>query len=381
MADEFLNQEEIDALLSGGPSGEEESSLLSADEKSVLSEFAGIVAVAANNVIGMLAGRDVSADVSGQNEFSQSDMAAKIEGSKVFVYSMLLDGLDSAPAQLLTSEKGALALADLMMGGDARELPEEANDLYLSAAQEGLSQLVGSALTNLSGLMGGTRLAAESSTSALEELSAWIPFTSESGDAKIWTAKIDLSIEGVEPFALNMVLPLENAKQIAAMIGAAMAPEEEAPQPQPQPQAHPVQKQAEKPVAPTVSEQPQSTVSGIPVSLPPRPQGPPVDVKPVEFAQLDGAEFTGSLANIDLIVDIPVRVTVELGRTRKTIGEVLSLGPGSVVELNKMAGEPVDVLVNGKLIARGEVVVIDESFGIRITEVVSKAERIRSMGV
>ena len=193
MADEFLNQEEIDALLSGGPSGEEESSLLSADEKSVLSEFAGIVAVAANNVIGMLAGRDVSADVSGQNEFSQSDMAAKIEGSKVFVYSMLLDGLDSAPAQLLTSEKGALALADLMMGGDARELPEEANDLYLSAAQEGLSQLVGSALTNLSGLMGGTRLAAESSTSALEELSAWIPFTSESGDAKIWTAKIDLS--------------------------------------------------------------------------------------------------------------------------------------------------------------------------------------------
>ena len=122
MADEFLNQEEIDALLSGGPSGEEESSLLSADEKSVLSEFAGIVAVAANNVIGMLAGRDVSADVSGQNEFSQSDMAAKIEGSKVFVYSMLLDGLDSAPAQLLTSEKGALALADLMMGGDAREL-------------------------------------------------------------------------------------------------------------------------------------------------------------------------------------------------------------------------------------------------------------------
>lgn len=381
MADEFLNQEEIDALLSGGPSGEEESSLLSADEKSVLSEFAGIVAVAANNVIGMLAGRDVSADVSGQNEFSQSDMATKIEGSKVFVYSMLLDGLDSAPAQLLTSEKGALALADLMMGGDARELPEEANDLYLSAAQEGLSQLVGSALTNLSGLMGGTRLAAESSTSALEELSAWIPFTSESGDAKIWTAKIDLSIEGVEPFALNMVLPLENAKQIAAMIGAAMAPEEEAPQPQPQPQAHPVQKQAEKPVAPTVSEQPQSTVSGIPVSLPPRPQGPPVDVKPVEFAQLDGAEFTGSLANIDLIVDIPVRVTVELGRTRKTIGEVLSLGPGSVVELNKMAGEPVDVLVNGKLIARGEVVVIDESFGIRITEVVSKAERIRSMGV
>jgi flagellar motor switch protein FliN/FliY len=104
-------------------------------------------------------------------------------------------------------------------------------------------------------------------------------------------------------------------------------------------------------------------------------------VKPVEFAQLEGSDFTGSVGNLDLIVDIPVRITVELGRTRKTIGEVLALGPGSVVELNKMAGEPVDVLVNGKLIARGEVVVIDESFGIRVTDIVSRAERIRSMGV
>ena len=115
--------------------------------------------------------------------------------------------------------------------------------------------------------------------------------------------------------------------------------------------------------------------------MPPRPQSPPVDVQPAEFAPFHAADVSGNMGNIDLIVDIPVRVTVELGRTRKMIGEVLALGPGSVVELNKMAGEPVDVLVNGKLIARGEVVVIDESFGIRVTEVVSRAERIRSMGV
>ena len=89
----------------------------------------------------------------------------------------------------------------------------------------------------------------------------------------------------------------------------------------------------------------------------------------------------GVPGNLELILDIPVRVTVELGRTRKTIGEVLNMTPGSVVELEKMAGEPVDVLVNGKLMARGEVVVIDESFGIRITEIVSRAERIRSMGI
>ena len=107
----------------------------------------------------------------------------------------------------------------------------------------------------------------------------------------------------------------------------------------------------------------------------------PVDARPAEFLPLHSAEGAAVPGNIDLIVDIPVRITVELGRARKTIGEVLGMGPGSVVELNRMAGEPVDVLVNGKLIARGEVVVIDESFGIRVTEIVSRAERIRSMGI
>lgn len=371
MVDEFLNQDEIDALLSGG-SDSGASGGLSPEDMMVLSEVAGIVASAAGNVVGMLAGRGVTTDIVEQVEIQQSQMAQKIEGEKVFSYSMQLSGLDSAPVQLLTSERGALALADLMMGGDAKELPGEANDLYLSAAQEGLSQLVGSALTNLSGLLGGLRLSADSSTSNLEERSTWIPFAAEAGDATIWAAKIELNVEDVEPFSLCLVLPLANAKDLAEKIRQEMTPAEAQPQPA-------VQKQQAKPAAAPPQAAPVAQQPSAP--LPPRPQTPPVDVKPVEFAQLGASEFAGSPGNIDLIVDIPVRITVELGRTRKTIGEVLSLGPGSVVELNKMAGEPVDVLVNGKLIARGEVVVIDESFGIRVTEVVSKAERIRSMGV
>ncbi|MDI3499631.1 MAG: flagellar motor switch protein FliN, partial [Synergistaceae bacterium] len=85
------------------------------------------------------------------------------------------------------------------------------------------------------------------------------------------------------------------------------------------------------------------------------------------------------IGNLDLIVDVPLRITVELGRTRKTIGEILNMGPGSVIELEKMAGEPVDILANGKLIARGEVVIIDESFAVRVTEIANKADRIRSI--
>ena len=384
MVDEFLNQDEIDALLSGGSSSDSAggagvagSGTLKSEDLSVLAEVVGIIAGAASNVIGMLAGRDVATNLLDQLEIPQSETAAHIGSDKVFAYSMLLGGLDS-PAQLLTTERGALTLADLMMGGDAQELPPEANDLYLSASQEGLSQVMGSALTSLSGLMAGLKLAAENSSSSLEDASSWIPFASDAGDMPIWVGRIELTVEGVEPFVLNVALPLSNALDLVARVREAMAPEPEASAPQAKAaQAPAPQRQASAP-APS---QPMSAPADVSMSLPPRPQGPPVDARPVEFAQLGGTDYAGVPANIDLIVDIPVRITVELGRTRKTIGEVLALGPGSVVELNKMAGEPVDVLVNGKLIARGEVVVIDESFGIRVTEVVSRAERIRSMGV
>ena len=75
--------------------------------------------------------------------------------------------------------------------------------------------------------------------------------------------------------------------------------------------------------------------------------------------------------NINLIMDVPLEVTVELGRTNRSIKEILEFSPGTIIELDKLAGEPVDVLVNGKLVAKGEVVVIEESFGIRITEILS----------
>ena len=84
-------------------------------------------------------------------------------------------------------------------------------------------------------------------------------------------------------------------------------------------------------------------------------------------------------ANIGLILDVPLQVTVELGRTKKSIKEILELSNGSIVELDKLAGEPVDIHVNGKLLAKGEVVVIDENFGVRITDIVSPLERAQKL--
>jgi flagellar motor switch protein FliN/FliY len=120
------------------------------------------------------------------------------------------------------------------------------------------------------------------------------------------------------------------------------------------------------------------------------PQAPPstqaqarpqqqVTARPVQFGSISPAPTAGPGTNLDMLMGVTLRVTVELGRTKMTIEEILKLGPGSVIELEKLAGEPVDVLVNDWLIARGEVVVIDDRFGVRITDVIPPAQRINSM--
>ena len=96
-----------------------------------------------------------------------------------------------------------------------------------------------------------------------------------------------------------------------------------------------------------------------------------VNVQPAQFqAFSNDVTYSGSHENIDLIMDVPLEVTVELGRTSKSISDILDFSPGKIIELNKIAGEPIDVLVNGKFVAKGEVVVIEESFGVRVTEII-----------
>ncbi|MCW2277932.1 flagellar motor switch phosphatase FliY [Heliophilum fasciatum] len=116
-----------------------------------------------------------------------------------------------------------------------------------------------------------------------------------------------------------------------------------------------------------------------PPSPSPMPVPPPVPVQPVQFTPLQEQATGKDLTNLGLIMDVPLQVTVELGKAKKTIRDILELGPGSVIELDKLAGEPVDILVNGKLVAKGEVVVIDENFGVRITDIVQPMERILNL--
>ncbi|MEW6246984.1 MAG: flagellar motor switch protein FliN [Nitrospirota bacterium] len=101
--------------------------------------------------------------------------------------------------------------------------------------------------------------------------------------------------------------------------------------------------------------------------------------QPASFPALDNTGSPAAAKNLDLILDIPVQVTVQIGAARMAIRDLLQLGLGSVIELNKLAGEPMEVLVNNKLVAKGEVVVVNEKFGVRLTDVVSAAERIHQL--
>jgi flagellar motor switch protein FliN/FliY len=122
---------------------------------------------------------------------------------------------------------------------------------------------------------------------------------------------------------------------------------------------------------------PAATVMG--TREPPQPAPTAVTARPASFAPLQPARAVPSSSNLDMLMGVTLRVTVELGRTKMDVREILQLGPGSVIELDKLAGEPVDVLVNDRLIARGEVVVIDDRFGVRITDVPSPVQRLHSL--
>jgi flagellar motor switch protein FliN/FliY len=337
------------------------------EDTQVLNEVAGIFSSAENNVFSMLAGKDVNSRGGENVVLSQAEFKEKLPAETPFVFRATFGGFDDIPLIFVIDRHGALTLADLMMGGEGKDIPEEASELYLNAAQEGLSQVVGSAFTSLSGLMGGRRLMPENTTSALET-EEWKVFSGLSDDAKVWASLSEVEIEGLEPFSVWISIPMDSAKSMADLIHQIMGGDK-------QPAAAPPAAAPARPGAPSSPPPSPSSSSAPPPARGAQRPAPVVDVHPAEFTPLAAKSSGGSGSKIDLIADIPVRVTVELGKTRKNISEILAMTTGSVIELDKMAGEPVDVLVNGKLIAKGEVVVIDENFGVRITEVLNAASK------
>ena len=293
---------------------------------------------------------------------------------------------------LIMQTTDASVIANLMMGGDGKVSKAELSELEVSAVQEAMNQMIGSAATSMATMFAREVNISPPKSKIWESMGEKITESIPEDEAIVQVC-FDLSIEGLLQSNVMQILPIDTAKKIVSI----MMGEEE------QSDNGVVSNAVDEAVSdithkePTYEETNHYSEGGIHVNShevyqEPRPiqeqmiqqaapiqQQRPIEVHRASFETLGEGQVGESHRNIDLILDVPLEVSVVLGRTKKSIKDILNLSTGSLIELEKLAEEPVEVLVNGKKIAFGEVVVVDENFGVRITSIVSGAERIKSL--
>ena len=389
--DGVLSQEEINALLNN-PGTSEEKPMLTAAEKDAIGEIANISMGTAATTLFALVNRRVEISTPVVSLTTWDEMTQKYEKPCVFIRIAYTVGLDGSNI-LVLKEKDVKIITDLMMGGDGTDTEGELGELHLSAISEAMNQMMGSSATSLSSMLNKTidisppiadivDLKDNINEKEIDEFLTGefvkISFRMEIGDI------VDSEIMQLYPvsFAKEMCAGVSRNMEIDSnSVKEEMAAPTPAPAPAPAPAASMPQGGGQPMMGQPMMGQP---MTGQPMmgqqmmgqQMMGQPMmGQPVNVQPAQFQPFNGGAVGAfQPENIDLIMDVPLEVTVELGRTQKSISDILEFGPGKIIELNKIAGEPIDVLVNGKYVAKGEVVVIEESFGVRITEIVNNGK-------
>ena len=392
--DGTMSQEEINALLNN-PSGTDENpeNTLTEQQKDAIGEISNISMGTAATTLFSLVNRKVEISTPVVAFANWSDICDAYEKPCVFIRIAYTVGLDGSNI-LVLKEHDVKVITDLMMGGDGTNTDGELGELHLSAISEAMNQMMGSAATSLSSMLDKVidisppsadliDLQQTIDESQIDEFLAGefvkISFRLEIGDL------VDSEIMQLYPvsFAKEMCANVTSNMEEDSNSTAGMSEKENTqstpaaqptPAPQPQPQMAAQQPMMGQPMmGQPMMGQPMmgQPMMGQPVDMSAMYANQQVNVQPAQFQNFTG-DMNGVFPkeNIDLIMDVPLEVTVELGRTSKSIHDILDFAPGTIIELNKIAGEPIDVLVNGKYVAKGEVVVIEESFGVRITEII-----------
>ena len=381
--DGVLTQKEINALLNN-PGTSEEKPMLTAAEKDAIGEIANISMGTAATTLFALVNRRVEISTPVVSLTTWDEMTQKYEKPCVFIRIAYTVGLDGSNI-LVLKEKDVKIITDLMMGGDGTNTEGELGELHLSAISEAMNQMMGSSATSLSSMLNKTidisppiaDIVDLKDTINGKEIDEFltgefvkISFRMEIGDI------VDSEIMQLYPvsFAKEMCEGVTRNMEIDSnSVKEEMAAQTPAPAPTPAPAASMPQGGGQPMMGQQMTGQPMMGQQMMGQQMMGQQMmGQPVNVQPAQFQPFNGGAVGAfQPENIDLIMDVPLEVTVELGRTQKSISDILEFGPGKIIELNKIAGEPIDVLVNGKYVAKGEVVVIEESFGVRITEIVN----------
>lgn len=392
--DGMLSQDEINALLSGVNAGSSDpqpdpqpaatEEILTDIEKDAIGEIANISMGTSATTLYSLVNRKVNITTPTVSIANWKNFIDEQEKPCVFIQIKYTEGLDGANI-LIMRERDVKVITDLMMGGDGSNIDGELGELHLSAISEAMNQMMGSSATSLSSMLGRMIDISPPEASLVNILenkngADIAPFLA--GDfVKI---EFRMQIEDLVDSTIMQLYPIDFAKSLYKIfmeqqMGTSAAPAQPDPAPQPQsvpaPQPQPDPAPQPQPYVPPKAEMPQMQQAMPQMQMQQMPQMPQMqqaNIQPAQFQAFNTQmpQQMASQENIGLIMDVPLEVTVELGRTKKSIAEILDFTPGTIIELDKIAGEPIDVLVNGKFVAKGEVVVIEESFGIRVTEII-----------
>ena len=430
--DGMLSQDEINALLNGmsadDSAGNETSETpqesnesasdntpntdkpeaLSDTEKDAVGEISNISMGTAATTLSSLLNQKVNITTPRVEVADWDKLSRKYDRPCVMLQIRYKEGIDGNNV-LILKERDVKIITDLMMGGTGNvDDGEELTDLHLSAIGEAMNQMMGSAATSLSSMFNRKIDISPPIANIVETYNEMDETLPQFLNDNFVIVAFKMQIGDLIDSEIMQLYPVDFAKELLTMFSIdqeaqsdnSSASTEPTPAQQtaaPQPQAATAPQAAAAPQAATAPQQPMPDMSqqgmmqqgmpmqgmpygyGMPMQGMPYGYGMPMQQAPVKDVNVSPASFQPFQAdvnplvqqeNIDLIMDVPLEVTVELGRVSKSIKDILDFAPGTIVELNKIAGEAVDVLVNGKYVAKGEVVVIEENFGVRITEII-----------
>lgn len=357
MSSEKLTQEEIDAMLNGSASTPEPTPTDTLDQTQVdiIGEIGNISMSQAATTLSDILNHRVTITTPVVSTLKFQEIIDASVTPKVVTTIEFKKGLEGSNL-LMMNERDAIVIADLMMDGDGNPENKEFTELELSAVGEAMNQMMGSAATAMATML-------ERIVDILPpDVEVWknqnnVTYDRISGDTMVCKIAFQMTVGDFIESEIMQIFTLDTVRNISKIV---LADEGEVIQDRQLPAA---KEEMTAPIQPTAS---QDTEGKIGIQKP-------------EFQELTHAGSLKTPRNLDLIMDVPLQFSVMLGESKKTIKDILSLGTGSVVELNKMTDEPLEIYVNGKLIAEGEVVVINESFGIRITNILSKEQRIKHL--
>ncbi|GAB4257786.1 flagellar motor switch phosphatase FliY [Thermincola ferriacetica] len=405
MSDGVLSQEEIDALLrsdafqeainasepdthqaAAGPTGDELTNM----EKDAVGEVANMVMGSAATALSTLLGKKVEITTPVVEITTPARLRHEYPLPYLLVNVEYVTGIKGSNV-LIIKDGDAGVIVDLMMMGDGTSPPAQLEEMHLSAIAEAMNQMMGSASTAFSTIIKERVEISPPTVDLINLATDELKGRLANPDEPIVKVSFKMTIEDLVNSEMMQLMPLDFARELVGRLMDDMKA----------PHAEAAATAAAKTQAPTNAGYMEQLAAA------PQPNAPlqsiaqdtgnaqyqlggftgggnvkpanSVPVQPAQFAPLNMGFEPKTPSTIDLIMDVPLQITVELGKAKKTIREILNLAPGSVVELDKLAGEPVDLMVNGKLLAKGEVVVIDENFGIRITDIVSPMERVTNL--